>query len=71
MYQGVIDATRKEVIRLIDDQVDGLFALLLRTPDFLKKQDLQRNVSSELIEQWTEVIKGEACKTQRSEAILW
>lgn len=67
MYQKVITIIRKEVLRLINEQVSKIFVPLLQTPDLLKKQDQQRNLSDELITQWTEVIKDEAYKVKRSE----
>jgi len=70
LYEKVIDITRKEVIRLIKEQVQGVFEQLLRTPDLLKsqKQDQQqRNLSCEVIEQWMEILKGEAYKVERLE----
>lgn len=67
LYQKVINIIRKEVLRLINEQVDGIFVPLLQTPDLLKKQDQQRNLSDELIKQWTDVVNDEAYKVKRSE----
>ena len=67
LYQKVINIICKEVLRLINEQVHGIFVPLLQTPDLLTKQDQQRNLSDELIEQWTEVVKNEAYKVKRSE----
>lgn len=66
--QKVIDVTRKEVIRLIKEQKQGVFQRLLQTPDFFQgQQDQQRNLSGENIQQWTEILKGEAYKAERLE----
>lgn len=67
MYQEVIHVIRKEVIRLLNEQTHGLFMTLLQTPDLLKKQAQQRNVSAEAIQQWTDVLKDEAYKVKHSE----
>jgi len=67
LYQKVINVIRKEVLRLINEQVHGIFLPLLQTPDLLKKQDQQRTLSDELIKQWTEVVTDEAYKVKRSE----
>ena len=67
LSQKVINIIRKEVLRLINEQVHGIFAPLLETPDLLKKQDQQRSLSEELITQWTDVVKDEAYKVKRSE----
>ncbi|MBC8016530.1 MAG: dynamin family protein [Sporomusaceae bacterium] len=67
MYQEIIHVIRKEVIRLLNEQAHGIFTTLLQTPDLFKKQDQQRNVSDEAIQQWTEVLKDEAYKVKHSE----
>lgn len=68
MYQAVIGIIQKEVIRLIYDQIHAIFAPLLETPDFFNTKDRQRNISPDLIQQWTEIIKDEVYKVKRFEA---
>lgn len=67
LYQGVIDVIRKEVIRLISEQLHSIFEPLLQTPDFFKKPDQHRNLSYDLIQQWINSIRGEAYKVKRFE----
>lgn len=68
MNQDNIEMIRKEVVRLTNEQIQGIFEPLLETPDFFKIQDQQRNLSCELIKQWTENIKEEVYKAERLEA---
>lgn len=70
MHEHMIDTARREVIRLIYVQKQHLLEELLQTPHLLKsnKQDQQqRNLNREDIEQWLEILKGEAYKTERLE----
>lgn len=67
LYQEIINVIRKEVIRLLNEQLHGIFVTLFQTPDLLKKQDQQRKLSAEVIQQWHEVLKDEAYKVKRSE----
>lgn len=70
MHERVSDVMRKEVIRLINLQRRELLEQLIQTPDFLRsnKQDQQqRSFNREDIEQWLEILKGEAYKVERVE----
>lgn len=70
MREHMTEAARREVIRLIYEQKQKLLEELLQTPYLLKsnKQDQQqRNLNREDIEQWLEILNGEAYKTERLE----
>ena len=68
MYQTVIDIIKKEVIRLLNDQIQSIIAPLLDTPDFFNAKDRQRTISPDLIQRWMEIIKDETYKVKRFEA---
>lgn len=60
-----------DVIRLINQQIQGVFAELLAAPDLLKsiKNDMQqRSLSCEGITQWIDVLSDEHYKVERLEA---
>ena len=66
-----LDNKRAQVVNLIEQQGQDVFAHLLQAPDLLRSEradHLQRNLSSESIEQWTQILKGEAYKVERLEA---
>jgi GTPase SAR1 family protein len=67
LYQKVIDIISNETLRLINEQVDGMFLPLLQTPDLFNNWNGQGNLSENSIKYWTDVIKEEAYKVKRSE----
>lgn len=65
------NVARTQVQQLIDEQVDGILTALLKAPDLLKRvgtDDQQHNLSSEVIDQWKEILKNERYKVERLEA---
>ncbi len=71
MFPRQMDAARAEVMRLIDEQVDKVLLPLKNVPDLLKREGLgerQRNLSSEAIKQWEEILQSERYKVDRLEA---
>lgn len=70
MYENITDDKRQEVIGLLGAQRENLLEEMLRTPDLLRNQQhdqQQRNLSRKDIEQWLEILKGEAYKVDRLE----
>lgn len=70
MYGNSTDVMRSGVIRLLTKQRQELLEQLLRTPDLLRSQrqdQQQRNLNREDIEQWLDILKGEAYKVDRLE----
>lgn len=66
-----MDFARTEVMQLIDEQTEGIFAALLEAPDLLKSEERdqqQRNLSHEAIAQWRAILKSEKYKVERLEA---
>lgn len=67
MYQKIITIIRKEVLRLINEQIYGIFMTILQTPNLLLNQNQQGTLNDELIKQWTEVANDEEYKVKHSE----
>lgn len=70
MYENVIEATRREIVRLINEQKQDLLQRLVSTPDLLKSQrqdKQQRSLDREEVEQWIKILDEEAYKVERLE----
>ncbi|MEM5770278.1 MAG: hypothetical protein AAGU32_18620, partial [Bacillota bacterium] len=57
LQQDNIEEMKKDIILLLNEQLHEIFEPLVQTPDFFKKQDQQRNLSGDLINQWTDNIR--------------
>jgi len=71
MVTRQIDVAQAEVMRLIDQQIEGVLLALLKAPDLLKSEradEQQRNLSSEAIGHWQVVLQSERYKVDRLEA---
>mgnify|MGYP002407932980 CR=1 FL=1 len=67
LQQDNIEEMKKDIILLLNEQLHEIFEPLVQTPDFFKKQDQQRNLSGDLINQWTGNIRDELYKAERLE----
>jgi len=66
-----MDAARTKVANLIDEQIEGILLPLLQAPDLLKNvrtDQQQRNLCSEAIGQWEDILRSERYKVDRLEA---
>lgn len=71
MFPRQMDVVRSEVIQLIDKKVEEILLPLLKAPNLLKSENAdeqQRNLSSESIGQWIEILHSERYKVNRLEA---
>ncbi|MBP5975160.1 dynamin family protein [Brasilonema sp. CT11] len=71
MHADLIEAIRKEVLRLISNQND-LLDELLEMPDLLKEnsEDGQQRTDSNKVKKWKKIINDEAQKVNEQEMVL-
>lgn len=71
MYDDIINATRQEVIRLID-QLENIITNLLETPNLLQERDANqlRNLDKEEVQFWKQTLTDEKYKVRRLEMTL-
>ncbi|NMF66326.1 hypothetical protein DP113_31905 [Brasilonema octagenarum UFV-E1] len=71
MHTDLIDATCKEILRLISNQND-LLDELLEMPDLLKEnsEDGQQRTDSHTVKEWKKIINDEAQKVNEQEMVL-
>lgn len=72
MHEKVFEATRLEVLRMLEVE-QNLIQDLLDTPDLIlvgEKDHLKRNLDRKEINDWGEILAGEAYKVERSEMTL-